>query len=109
VSVCRPGSRTQARAGLGVPSDALVLLFVGRIQPLKAPDVLLRAAADLLAHDPALRTRLLVVVNGGPSGSGLARPSPWSSSPPSSASATSCGSSRQARATGWRSGIAQPT
>ena len=70
----RPGSRAQARAGLGVPSDALVLLFVGRIQPLKAPDVLLRAAADLLAHDPALRSRLLVVVNGGPSGSGLARP-----------------------------------
>ena len=29
----------------GMPADAVVLLFVGRIQPLKAPDVLLRAAA----------------------------------------------------------------
>src|SRR5205823_11702479 len=49
------------------------LLFVGRIQPLKAPDILLRAAA-LLAADPALRRRLLVLVVGAPSGTGLAEP-----------------------------------
>ena len=30
---------------LGLPADADVLLFAGRIQPLKAPDVLLRAVA----------------------------------------------------------------
>jgi D-inositol-3-phosphate glycosyltransferase len=41
---------------------------------LKAPDVLLRAAAELLARDPALRERLVVAVVGGPSGSGLAHP-----------------------------------
>ena len=51
-----------------------VLLFAGRIQPLKAPDVVLKAAADLLARDPALRERLQVVVVGGASGSGLDRP-----------------------------------
>jgi D-inositol-3-phosphate glycosyltransferase len=51
-----------------------VLLFVGRIQPLKAPDVLLRAAAELLAADPSRRERLTVAVLGGPSGTGLERP-----------------------------------
>jgi D-inositol-3-phosphate glycosyltransferase len=63
-----------ARARLGLPQDAHVLLFVGRIQPLKAPDVLLKAAADLLARRPELRRRLVVAVVGGPSGSGLGKP-----------------------------------
>lgn len=70
----RPGDRAAARAGLGIAPDAVVLAFVGRIQPLKAPDVLLRAAAELLRRDPALRDRLVVLVAGGPSGSGLAEP-----------------------------------
>ena len=54
--------------------DALVLLFAGRIQPLKAPDVLLRAVAELLFRRPDLRSRLVVPIVGGPSGSGLERP-----------------------------------
>jgi D-inositol-3-phosphate glycosyltransferase len=70
----RPGDRLRARAGLGIAADAEVLAFVGRIQPLKAPDVLLRAAGELLARDPGLRGRLVVLVAGGPSGSGLAEP-----------------------------------
>jgi D-inositol-3-phosphate glycosyltransferase len=49
-------------------------MFVGRLQPLKAPDVLLRAVALLLDRDPALRDRLVVPVVGGPSGSGLEHP-----------------------------------
>ena len=69
-----PGSRADARTRLGIERDAVVLLFVGRIQPLKAPDVLLRAAASMVARDPALRDRLRVVVVGGPSGTGLAEP-----------------------------------
>jgi len=63
-----------ARRRLGLPRDAYVLLFVGRIQPLKAPDVLLRAAARMLRDDPALRSKLVVAVVGGPSGSGRSRP-----------------------------------
>ncbi len=63
-----------ARRRLGLPRDAYVLLFVGRIQPLKAPDVLLRAAARMLADDPSLRSRLVVAVVGGPSGSGRSSP-----------------------------------
>jgi hypothetical protein len=34
----RPGSRAAARTAHSLPPDAVVLLFVGRIQPLKAPD-----------------------------------------------------------------------
>ena len=70
----RPGSAAASRRRLGLPADAVVLLFVGRIQPLKAPDVLMRAVARLLEQDPSLRSRLVVAVVGGPSGSGLAHP-----------------------------------
>ncbi|MCC9307639.1 D-inositol-3-phosphate glycosyltransferase [Kitasatospora sp. RB6PN24] len=69
-----PGGQQAARARLGLPQDAVVLLFAGRIQPLKAPDVLLKAVAELLARRPELRERLVVAVVGGPSGSGLAEP-----------------------------------
>ncbi len=61
-----PGDKRSARAALGLDTDEPILAFVGRIQPLKAPDVLLRAAGKL----PGVR----VVVAGGPSGSGLTAP-----------------------------------
>jgi D-inositol-3-phosphate glycosyltransferase len=61
-----PGDKTAARAKLGLDVAAPIVAFVGRIQPLKAPDVLLRAAAKL----PGVH----VLVAGGPSGSGLAAP-----------------------------------
>ena len=47
LDVFTPGDRAAARAALGFAADVPLLLFVGRIQPLKAPDVLLRAAARL--------------------------------------------------------------
>jgi D-inositol-3-phosphate glycosyltransferase len=62
-----PGDRTVARATLGLPAGEKIVAFVGRIQPLKAPDVLLRAAALLPAD-------VRVVITGGVSGSGLAAP-----------------------------------
>ena len=61
-----PGDRHAARTALGLPHDQPIAVFVGRIQPLKAPDVLLRAAASV--------DGLRVVIAGGPSGSGLAAP-----------------------------------
>jgi len=73
LSVFRPGSRQQARRRLGLPADAVVLMFAGRVQPLKAPDVVLRAAA-LLTRDPGLARRLCVAFVGGPSGTGRADP-----------------------------------
>ncbi|MFE6713217.1 D-inositol-3-phosphate glycosyltransferase [Streptomyces sp. NPDC057695] len=65
----RPGDgRAAARARLGLPADAFVPLYAGRIQPLKGPDVLVRAVAELLADSPGLRRGLLVPVVGGHSG-----------------------------------------
>jgi D-inositol-3-phosphate glycosyltransferase len=69
-----PAAQAAARAARGIPRDAIVPLFAGRIQPLKAPDVLLRAVAVLLEREPGLRERLVVPVVGGPSGSGLEHP-----------------------------------
>jgi D-inositol-3-phosphate glycosyltransferase len=74
LGVFRPRDRVQVRTELGLPADATVLLFAGRIQPLKAPDVLLRAVAELLAQTPGLRSRLVVPIVGGPSGTGLEHP-----------------------------------
>lgn len=74
LSTFTPGDRAQARAELGLDRDADLLLFVGRIQPLKAPDVLLRAVYELVTRDPQRRRTLQVAVLGGPSGSGLAHP-----------------------------------
>jgi D-inositol-3-phosphate glycosyltransferase len=58
-----PGYRPQARRALGLPEGDPLLLFVGRIQPLKGADVAIRALATL-RHD--LRAGLVIV--GGPSG-----------------------------------------
>ena len=69
-----PGSQTKARKKLGIPLDASMLLFVGRIQPLKAPDILMRAAAELISMRPELRSSLLVVICGGFSGTGADHP-----------------------------------
>ena len=84
VSVVHPGvdlelfapndSKRAARSKFGLAETDFVVLFVGRIQPLKAPDVLVRAAAVALVQRPELRDRLKVVICGGPSGTGLERP-----------------------------------
>lgn len=57
-----PGDRRGARAALGLDADRPVLLFVGRIQPLKGPDVAIRAL-----HEVA-RTDAQLIVVGGASG-----------------------------------------
>ena len=62
----RPGPPDRAR--LGLPAHGKIVAFVGRIQPLKAPDVLISALAAMTDPD------VTVVICGGPSGSGLDRP-----------------------------------
>ena len=74
LSLFAPYDVSLAREELGLPPGAVVLMFAGRIQPLKAPDVLLRAVAVMLHRSPGLRDRLVVPVVGGPSGTGLERP-----------------------------------
>jgi D-inositol-3-phosphate glycosyltransferase len=64
-----PGeSRLAAREIVGLPQDALVVSFVGRIQPHKGPEVLIRATSELVKHSPLLRHKLIVNVVGGASG-----------------------------------------
>jgi D-inositol-3-phosphate glycosyltransferase len=60
-----PGHRPQARRALGLPLDGTLLLFVGRIQPLKCADAAIETLAQLRARtgEPY---RLVIV--GGPSG-----------------------------------------
>ena len=74
LEVFAPGDRAAARESLGLAADAVVLLFVGRIQALKAPDVVLKAAALMVARDPDLAQRLVVAVLGGRSGHGSRGP-----------------------------------
>ena len=64
-----PGDgRSASRAVVGQPQEALVVSFVGRIQPHKGPEVLIRAASELVKHSPMLRHKLIVNVIGGASG-----------------------------------------
>jgi D-inositol-3-phosphate glycosyltransferase len=68
LSVFTPeGDRLAARSDLG---GGRIVLFVGRLQPLKAPDLAVRVlpALDRLLPDDGIPTRLVVV--GGPSGNG---------------------------------------
>ena len=66
-----PGDRAAARAALGIGADEHVIAFAGRIQPLKAPEVLVRAMAGLASRYPGHRWRLLVI--GGASGTAPGR------------------------------------
>jgi D-inositol-3-phosphate glycosyltransferase len=68
------GGKSPARKRLKIPEDRLMLLFVGRIQPHKGPEVLIRAVAELIKHTPTLRGKLTTVIMGGASGSGLSEP-----------------------------------
>lgn len=62
-----PGPR---EARFGFAAEDLVVAFVGRVQLLKGPDVLVRAAARLLADHPEWSARLRILICGGSSGPG---------------------------------------
>jgi len=67
LEVFRPQSRAGARHRLGLPADERIVLFAGRLQPHKGPDVAIEAIARLDAE-----VRLAIV--GGPSGNGTEHP-----------------------------------
>ena len=58
-----------ARKNLSLPTNAHVITFVGRIQPHKGPEVLIRAIAEMVGHSPMLRAKLITQIVGGASGS----------------------------------------
>ena len=68
------GGKSVARERLKMSQDQLLLLFVGRIQPHKGPEVLIRAVAEMVQHTPTLRGKLRAVIMGGPSGNGSTEP-----------------------------------
>ena len=55
----------QARDEIGVPPEHQMILFVGRIQPIKGIDTLIRALAMLLRKRPHLAGKLCVCIIGG--------------------------------------------
>ena len=64
-----PGAgRTAARKVIGIEADTHVVTFVGRIQPHKGPELLIRATAEMVSHSPHLRPKLRVFIIGGASG-----------------------------------------
>ena len=62
-----PGDRAQARRAVGLPEDEPVVLFVGRIQPLKGPTVAVEALGALRNFEGRPERASLVLI-GGPSG-----------------------------------------
>ena len=64
-ATARRAHRRGLRADLGLPVDGGLVLFAGRVQPLKGPDVLVRALGVLAERGEPVPT---LVVLGGPSG-----------------------------------------
>lgn len=62
-----PSSRERAKAKLHL-TNARLLLFVGRLQPFKGPDLAIRALAEAVRADPDLTRDVILAVVGGPSG-----------------------------------------
>ncbi len=61
----RPVSADEARESLGLKPDSNMLLFVGRIEPLKAVDTILEALRVLRDRAPELLRKLRFVIVGG--------------------------------------------
>ena len=96
-----PGDKRAARAALGLAADERIVAFVGRIQPLKAPDVLLRAAAKLPGR-ARRRSRAA------PRAAGWPVPTAWFASPTNWASPTGSRSCPRSPASNWSTCTAPP-
>ena len=55
----------EARTHIGIPPDDRVILFVGRIQPLKGIDTLIRALALAKGQEPEITRNMCVSIIGG--------------------------------------------
>ena len=67
-------SKDASRKKLNLDINKLYLLFVGRIQPHKGPEVLVNALAHIFEHNPILKSKLHFLIVGGASGEGSQEP-----------------------------------
>ncbi len=70
LNLFRPVPCQEAREVLGLPPTRRIILFVGRIEPLKGIDTLLRAIAMVAPEVPDWQENLSVVIIGGAPGAG---------------------------------------
>ena len=68
-SLFSPRPRAEAKDRLHLTGVRLVL-FVGRLQPHKGPDVAVRTLAEAVARDPGGTANVVLAIVGGPSGAG---------------------------------------
>lgn len=61
----RPIPKAEAKAHLGLPAEHKMVLFVGRIEPLKGLDTLIRAMAQIVKRDSSLRGNFCLCIIGG--------------------------------------------
>jgi D-inositol-3-phosphate glycosyltransferase len=66
-SLFSPRPKEEAKARLRM-TNVRLLLYVGRLQPLKGPDVAIRALAEAVRADPEATRDVALAVVGGPSG-----------------------------------------
>ncbi|MCL7453978.1 MAG: glycosyltransferase [Anaerolineae bacterium] len=66
----RPIPPAEAKRALGLPESRRIVLFVGRIEPLKGIDTLLRAMALVVPDFPHWQQDLSVIIIGGAPGAG---------------------------------------
>ena len=100
-----PGRKDVARARLHLSNDRL-LLFVGRLQPLKGPDLAIRALAHAVATAPE-RTRdwVLAIVGGSSGEPEVDEVAVW---PPDREWEIAWSSSRPSRTSAWPTSIRLP-
>jgi len=60
----KPGDRAAARAGLNLPVDDTLLLYVGNLLPVKNPLLLIEAHAILVKRNPGRSFRLVMIGTG---------------------------------------------
>jgi len=71
LNLFNPIPQEQAKQVLGLPPERCVILFVGRIEPLKGIETLLRAIALLAPQMPCWQDELSVIIIGGAPGAGV--------------------------------------
>jgi D-inositol-3-phosphate glycosyltransferase len=71
LNLFRPIPQDEAKQVLGLPLERCVILFVGRIEPLKGIDTLLRAIALIAPEMPCWQDELAVIIIGGAPGAGI--------------------------------------